>query len=145
MGDPEADAENDVLRTEQIVQVCQSVMLILKWQASISAGSGVFLVAILLTCFAHSQADGEISVLVGRAWRSRGRDDLADAGDQQCAVSRYGRTSPPISSQDETMPFCFSLNNLAFSGKLESTAVLKAICAGFKESTEPHVCLTPGQ
>nr|CAB3503901.1 unnamed protein product [Digitaria exilis] len=29
-------------------------------------------------------------------------------------------------------------------GKLESTAVLKAICAGFKESTEPHVCLTPG-
>jgi hypothetical protein len=30
-------------------------------------------------------------------------------------------------------------------GKLESTAVLKAICAGFKESTEPHVCLTPGQ
>ena len=43
MGDPEADAENDVLRTEQIVQVCQSVMLILKWQASISAGSGVLL------------------------------------------------------------------------------------------------------
>jgi len=27
MGDPDADAENDVLRTEQIVQVCQSVML----------------------------------------------------------------------------------------------------------------------
>nr|CAB3488224.1 unnamed protein product [Digitaria exilis] len=26
----------------------------------------------------------------------------------------------------------------------DSTAVLKAICAGFKESTEPHVCLTPG-
>jgi hypothetical protein len=50
-----------------------------------------------------------------------------------------------FSSQDETMPCRFSLNNLAFSGKLESTAVLKAICAGFKESTEPHVCLTPGQ
>jgi hypothetical protein len=31
-----------------------------------------------------------------------------------------------------------------FTGKLESTSVLKAICAGFKESTEPDVCLTPG-
>jgi hypothetical protein len=33
---------------------------------------------------------------------------------------------------------------LSLAGKLESNAVLKAICAGFKESTEPHVCLTPG-
>jgi hypothetical protein len=43
MGDPDADAENDVLRTEQIVQVCQSVILILECEASIWAGSGVFL------------------------------------------------------------------------------------------------------
>uniref|UniRef100_A0A0D9W9B4 EGF-like calcium-binding domain-containing protein n=1 Tax=Leersia perrieri TaxID=77586 RepID=A0A0D9W9B4_9ORYZ len=35
------------------------------------------------------------------------------------------------------------INNVQYRGKLESTAVLKAICAGFKESTEPSVCLTP--
>lgn len=29
-------------------------------------------------------------------------------------------------------------------GKLEKGAVLKAICAGFQETTEPDVCLTPG-
>lgn len=33
------------------------------------------------------------------------------------------------------------INNVQYRGKLERTAVLKAICAGFKESTEPHVCL----
>ena len=30
-------------------------------------------------------------------------------------------------------------------GILERTAVLRAICAGFKESTEPPVCLSGGQ
>jgi hypothetical protein len=30
-------------------------------------------------------------------------------------------------------------------GKLERTAVLKAVCAGFKEGTEPHVCLSDGR
>jgi hypothetical protein len=78
---------------------------------------------------------------VGQSWSSRGRDDLADADDQQCAVSRYGRTTPPILSQDEIMLCCFSLKNSSFQA-LESTAVLKAICAGFKDSTETHVCLT---
>lgn len=29
-------------------------------------------------------------------------------------------------------------------GKLEKGAVLKAICAGFQESTEPSICLTEG-
>lgn len=31
-----------------------------------------------------------------------------------------------------------------FSGKLEKGAVLKAICAGFEETTEPAVCLSGG-
>ena len=31
------------------------------------------------------------------------------------------------------------------SGKLARNAVLKAICAGFEETTEPSLCLTPGQ
>lgn len=30
------------------------------------------------------------------------------------------------------------------SGKLEKGAVLKAICAGFEETTEPSVCLSGG-
>ncbi|KAL6843890.1 hypothetical protein ACP4OV_026461 [Aristida adscensionis] len=71
MGDPDADAENDVLRTEQVVQL----------------GHGT---------------RGDVTIL------------------------------PTL-----------VINNVQYRGKLESTAVLKAICAGFKESTEPHVCLTP--
>lgn len=31
------------------------------------------------------------------------------------------------------------------SGKLEKGAVLKAICAGFEETTEPAVCLSNGE
>ena len=30
------------------------------------------------------------------------------------------------------------------AGKLERKAVLKAICAGFEETTEPNVCLSDG-
>ena len=29
-------------------------------------------------------------------------------------------------------------------GKLERNAVLKAVCAGFKETTEPPICLSGG-
>jgi len=32
-----------------------------------------------------------------------------------------------------------------FSGKLEKGAVMKAICAGFEETTEPAVCLSSGK
>ena len=31
------------------------------------------------------------------------------------------------------------------TGKLERSAILKAICAGFKETTEPLICLTGGR
>ncbi|KAG2685015.1 hypothetical protein I3843_10G102100 [Carya illinoinensis] len=34
------------------------------------------------------------------------------------------------------------INNIQYRGKLERTAVLKAICAGFKETTEPAICLS---
>ena len=33
---------------------------------------------------------------------------------------------------------------LHFLGKLDKGAILKAICAGFEEKTEPAVCLSPG-
>ncbi|KAJ6388354.1 hypothetical protein OIU77_026853 [Salix suchowensis] len=68
MGDPEADAENEVLRTEQELQV----------------GRG---------------SRGDVSIL------------------------------PTL-----------VINNVQYRGKLERTAVLKAICSGFKESSDPPVC-----
>ncbi|KAG5562409.1 hypothetical protein RHGRI_005218 [Rhododendron griersonianum] len=34
------------------------------------------------------------------------------------------------------------VNNVQYRGKLERTAVLKAVCAGFKETTAPRICLT---
>ncbi|CAN0920142.1 Vacuolar-sorting receptor 6 [Linum grandiflorum] len=36
------------------------------------------------------------------------------------------------------------INNAQYRGKLERSAVLKAICAGFKEATDPPICLSPG-
>lgn len=36
------------------------------------------------------------------------------------------------------------INNVQYRGKLERTAVLKAICAGFKETTDPSICLSRG-
>jgi len=35
--------------------------------------------------------------------------------------------------------------NRIFPGKLEKGAVLKAICSGFEETTEPAVCLSNGK
>ncbi|OVA11702.1 EGF-like calcium-binding domain [Macleaya cordata] len=36
------------------------------------------------------------------------------------------------------------VNNRQYRGKLDKAAVLKAICAGFEETTEPAVCLSDG-
>lgn len=39
----------------------------------------------------------------------------------------------------------FILQNLyIFSGKLAKQAVLKALCSGFEETTEPAICLSDG-
>ncbi|XP_041023146.1 vacuolar-sorting receptor 6-like [Juglans microcarpa x Juglans regia] len=70
IGDPEADMENEVLRTEQELQV----------------GRG---------------SRGDVTIL------------------------------PTV-----------VINNVQYRGKLERSAVLKAICAGFKETTDPPVCLS---
>lgn len=47
------------------------------------------------------------------------------------------------------MNFDFGFNYFnqmhAHAGKLEKGAVLKAICAGFEETTEPGVCLSGGK
>jgi hypothetical protein len=34
------------------------------------------------------------------------------------------------------------INNRQYKGKLDKGAVLKAVCAGFQETTEPTVCLS---
>ncbi|KAF2289259.1 hypothetical protein GH714_032530 [Hevea brasiliensis] len=70
MGDPEADVENEVLKTEQELQV----------------GRG---------------SRGDVTIL------------------------------PTL-----------VINNVQYRGKLERTAVLKAICSGFKETTDPPICLS---
>ncbi|KAK6118546.1 hypothetical protein DH2020_047716 [Rehmannia glutinosa] len=70
MGDPEADTENEVLKTEQDLQV----------------GHGT---------------RGDVTIL-------------------------------------PTMV----INNVQYRGKLERGAILKAICAGFKETTDPPICLS---
>ncbi|KAF8411303.1 hypothetical protein HHK36_003850 [Tetracentron sinense] len=36
------------------------------------------------------------------------------------------------------------INNVQYRGKLERVSVLKAICAGFKETTDPSICLNGG-
>lgn len=41
--------------------------------------------------------------------------------------------------------FCALSEIHTFTGKLEKGAVLKAICAGFEETTEPGVCLSGGK
>lgn len=38
-----------------------------------------------------------------------------------------------------------SFSNVFFPGKLEKGAVMKAICAGFEETTEPAICLSSGK
>ncbi|XP_059438195.1 vacuolar-sorting receptor 7-like isoform X1 [Corylus avellana] len=70
MGDPKADVENEVLKTEQLLQV----------------GRG---------------SRGDVTIL------------------------------PTL-----------VINNIQYRGKLDRTAVLKAICAGFKETTDPRICLS---
>ncbi|KAK1557839.1 hypothetical protein Q3G72_032861 [Acer saccharum] len=70
MGDPEADVENEVLKTEQELQI----------------GRG---------------SRGDVTIL------------------------------PTL-----------VINNVQYRGKLERTAVLKAVCAGFKETTDPPICLS---
>jgi hypothetical protein len=39
---------------------------------------------------------------------------------------------------------CHNLYIYLPSGKLDKVAVLKAICSGFEETTEPAICLSEG-
>ncbi|XP_054785284.1 vacuolar-sorting receptor 1-like isoform X2 [Prosopis cineraria] len=69
-------------------------------------------------------------------------DPLADAenpilkAEQDAQIGRGPRG-------DVTILPTLVINNRQYRGKLEKAAVLKAICAGFQETTEPSICLTP--
>ncbi|KAK7329382.1 hypothetical protein VNO77_23545 [Canavalia gladiata] len=55
--------------------------------------------------------------------------------EQQVQIGRGSRG-------DVTILPTLVINNVQYRGKLERSAVLKAVCAGFKETTEPSVCLS---
>ncbi|KHN26599.1 Vacuolar-sorting receptor 6 [Glycine soja] len=55
--------------------------------------------------------------------------------EQQVQIGRGSRG-------DVTILPTLVINNVQYRGKLERTAVLKAVCSGFKETTEPSVCLS---
>ncbi|KAJ0790968.1 hypothetical protein HanOQP8_Chr01g0000371 [Helianthus annuus] len=46
---------------------------------------------------------------------------------------------------DVTIQPTLVINNRQYRGRLDNKAVLKAICSGFKEGTEPALCLSYGQ
>ncbi|XP_017701108.1 vacuolar-sorting receptor 6-like isoform X2 [Phoenix dactylifera] len=76
----------------------------------------------ILKCMGDPEADVENEVL---------------KREQEIQVGRGSRG-------DVTILPTLVINNVQYRGILERTAVLKAICAGFKESTEPPVCLSRG-
>ncbi|KAL1544323.1 Vacuolar-sorting receptor 3 [Salvia divinorum] len=57
---------------------------------------------------------------------------------QDAQVSRVGKGS----RSDVTILPTLVVNNRQYRGKLEKGAVLKALCVGFEETTEPSVCLS---
>ncbi|CAM8955239.1 unnamed protein product [Rhodiola kirilowii] len=70
-------------------------------------------------------------------------DPKADA-DNQVLKSQQDAQVGSGSRGDVTMLPTLVINNRQYRGKLSRRAVLKAICAGFQESTEPAICLTEG-
>ncbi|KAM3191770.1 hypothetical protein ACQJBY_069175 [Aegilops geniculata] len=58
-----------------------------------------------------------------------------------CPRSRRTRSGTGRAGDVTILP-TLVINDVQYRGKLERTAVLKAVCAGFKEGTEPQVCLS---
>ncbi|XBI03702.1 hypothetical protein VPH35_132092 [Triticum aestivum] len=61
---------------------------------------------------------------------------------QRRAVQGVGGLDRARVARDITILPMLVINDVQYRGKLERTAVLKAVCAGFKEGTEPQVCLS---
>ncbi|KAG2607788.1 hypothetical protein PVAP13_4NG273100 [Panicum virgatum] len=95
----------------------------------------------VLECMGDPEADAENAVL------SKEQEDQVRRGDLPF-LSRDSQfleqeTIGSGSRGDVTILPTLVINNVQYRGKLERTAVLKAVCAGFKEGTEPRVCLSP--
>lgn len=71
-------------------------------------------------CMGDTEADTENTVL---------------KGEQEAQIGQGSRG-------DVTMLPTLIVNNVQYRGKLDKGAVLKALCSGFEEKTEPAVCLT---
>ncbi|XP_065628746.1 vacuolar-sorting receptor 6-like [Quercus suber] len=68
-------------------------------------------------------------------------DPLADVENEVLKIEQE-RQIGRGSRGDVTILPTLVVNNVQYRGKLERTAVLKAICAGFKETADPPICLT---
>lgn len=68
-------------------------------------------------------------------------DPLADVENEVLKIEQE-RQIGRGSRGDVTILPTLVINNVQYRGKLERTAVLKAICAGFKETTDPPICLS---
>lgn len=62
-------------------------------------------------------------------------DNLVLKTEQEAQIGRGSRG-------DVTILPTLVVNNRQYRGKLDKSAVLKAICSGFKETTEPAICLS---
>ncbi|KAL4309963.1 hypothetical protein GQ457_01G024310 [Hibiscus cannabinus] len=62
--------------------------------------------------------------------------------DVENPVLKAEQDAQASSRGDVTILPTLVINNRQFRGKLDKRAVLKAICAGFQETTEPAICLT---
>lgn len=128
MGDPEADIDNEVLKFEQDSQVLFSfrVMKIVSLKMLDRLTEFVFV-------FVYNQ--------VGRG--SRG--DVTILPTLVINDAQYrGRPFHHFFDGLGTMFNILLLFFVHFIGKLERTAVLRAICSGFKETADPAICLSGG-
>lgn len=72
-------------------------------------------------CMGDSEADSDNKIL---------------RGEQEAQIGQGSRG-------DVTMLPTLIINNVQYRGKLDRGAVMKAICSGFEEKTDPGVCLSP--
>ena len=128
MGDPDADEENAVLKAEQDAQV--------------KALHCLFLIDLAICLHSHN------TVLYLMPILRLERIPVAMLLFYRLLLLILGNIEVIVLSI-HLVP-CNSLLALTFyhffllSGKLDKAAVLKAICAGFQETTEPAVCLSEG-
>lgn len=69
-------------------------------------------------------------------------DPEADVENELLKIEQQAQIGNGARSDVTILPTLL-INNVQYRGKLDRTVVLKAICSGFKETTEPPICLNP--